>query len=217
MLILKGPRTNLELTHARAFADSPFESFEPGTLLQRLRDRAGGDTTAVGFDFPIGVPAAYARRAGIEDLLNLLPRLGQGRWADFYAVASTPEDIDLTRPFYPMRPGGTKQKHLTDALGVDGMEELLRRCDRANDTRGAASPIFWTLGGKQVGKAAILGWREILGPALRDEELDVSIWPFDAMLGLLSMVEVALGYRSAGAPETEEVRRVEGWILGQEG
>jgi hypothetical protein len=39
--------------------------------------------------------------------------------------------------------------------------------------------------------------------------------PFDAMLGLLSMVEVALGYRGDGAPDLDMVREVEGWILGQ--
>jgi hypothetical protein len=280
---------------------SPEPVGDPSTVLCRLRDRAQGETLAMGFDFPIGVPAAYAQRAGIRDFLDALPELGHDRWADFYTVASTPEDISLTRPFYPMRPGGTSQRHLTEALGVDDMSDLLRLCDRANGTRGAACPIFWTLGGKQVGKAALLGWREVLAPALRDEELDVSVWPFhggfaeligrggiviaetypaeaclhvgltppgrgwskrdqegrraqapslqawarerpvdlddevraqiadgfgpsrgaedpfDAMLGLLSMVEVALGYREEGAPNTEVVRRVEGWILGQAG
>jgi len=39
--------------------------------------------------------------------------------------------------------------------------------------------------------------------------------PFDAMLGLLSMIEVVLGFRSEGAPVDEDVRKVEGWILGQ--
>jgi hypothetical protein len=39
--------------------------------------------------------------------------------------------------------------------------------------------------------------------------------PFDAMLGLLSMVDVALGYREDGAPDSDVVRAVEGWILGQ--
>ena len=181
-----------------------------------------------------------------------------------------------------------------------GLIDLLRFCDRATPTRGAACPIFWTLGGKQVGKAALLGWREVLVPALEDPELDISLWPFDgdlpelmasgdvviaetypaeacvhlgitppgrgwskrrqedraaqrgpilewvkrrpvyldrhlseeiadgfgpskhaedpfdALLGLLSMVEVVLGHRSPGAPRREEVRSVEGWILGQE-
>jgi hypothetical protein len=278
---------------------SPEPVGDPGTMLRRLRDRANGDTVAVGFDFPIGIPVAYARRAGIANFLEVLPKLGHDRWADFYTVASTPEDISLTRPFYPMRPGGTKQIHLTAALGVDAMTDLLRICDRANEGRGAASPIFWTIGGKQVGKAALLGWRSVLAPALQDNDLDVSIWPFDgafteliarggiviaetypaeaclhlgltppgrgwskrsqdgrrdqassieawarqrpvelhgelqtlvadgfgpsngaedpfdAMLGLVSMVEVALGYRGDGAPDLDMVREVEGWILGQ--
>lgn len=278
---------------------SPEPVGTPGSLLHRLRDRANGDGVAVGFDFPIGMPAEYARRAGIRDFLEVLPQLGHDRWADFYTVASTPGDISLTRPFYPQRPGGTNQRHLTEALGVADITDLLRICDRANETRGAASPIFWTMGGKQVGKAAIRGWREVLAPALRDGDLDVTIWPFDgdfteliarggiviaetypaeaclhvgltppgrgwskrsqdgrraqgelieawacqrpvelhdelrarvgdgfgpsksaedpfdAMLGLLSMVDVALGYREDGAPDSDVVRAVEGWILGQ--
>ena len=38
---------------------------------------------------------------------------------------------------------------------------------------------------------------------------------FDALLGLLAMIEVAEGRRSDGAPDDEPVRRWEGWILGQ--
>jgi hypothetical protein len=39
---------------------------------------------------------------------------------------------------------------------------------------------------------------------------------FDAMAGLLSMLQVLTGQRSDGAPDTPEIRQVEGWILGQE-
>jgi hypothetical protein len=39
---------------------------------------------------------------------------------------------------------------------------------------------------------------------------------FDAMAGLLSMLHLLTGQRSARAPDTPEVRQVEGWILGQE-
>jgi len=272
---------------------------DPCTLLERLRDRAEGRALAVGFDFPIGLPASYARRAGIEQFLEVLPQLGHGAWGDFYTVASTPEDVSLSRPFYPMRPGGTRRRHLTDALGVAELDDLLRLCEQPSESRGAASPLFWTLGGKQVGKAAIIGWRDVIGPAVRDGTLSVSVWPFDgdfadlltgggvvivetypaeaclhigleppgrtwsktrregrlgqaegikawaearpvemadelreliadgfgsakhgedpfdAMLGVLSMVEVVLGYRLAGAPRTADVRHLEGWILGQ--
>src|SRR5215469_1950241 len=45
----------------------------------------------------------------------------------------------------------------------------------------AACPLFWTLGASQVGKGAIVGWREVLAPALRDDEA-VLLWMFDGRL-----------------------------------
>jgi hypothetical protein len=44
--------------------------------------------------------------------------------------------------------------------------------------------MFWTLGGNQVGKAAISGWRELLAPARR-ARMNVAIWPFDGALAVL--------------------------------
>src|SRR5690606_23785198 len=41
--------------------------------------------------------------------------------------------------------------------------------------------------------------------------------PFDAVLGLLSRVEVGVGHGGEGGREDGGVRRVEGWILGQNG
>jgi len=38
---------------------------------------------------------------------------------------------------------------------------------------------------------------------------------FDALVGLLGMIEVVLGRRSDGAPNDDEIRLWEGWILGQ--
>ena len=40
---------------------------------------------------------------------------------------------------------------------------------------------------------------------------------FDAVVGLLGMRNVVWGRRAAGTPKREVVRRVEGWILGQQG
>jgi len=269
------------------------------TLIERMTSRAREGRALIGFDFPIGVPSSYADRAGVSSFLELLPALGNGRWGQFYDVAESAEEISPERPFYPMRPGGTKQHHLTEALSVDSMTDLLRRCDRKSETRGAASSIFWTLGGKQVGKAAIIGWRDVLAPVLADGSADVAIWPFDgnlhdlvtrhhvtiaetypaeaclhlgmtppgnrwsktsqegrrsqaphllawakrrsveltpelsaqiedgfgppkdsedpfdALVGLLSMLEVVMGHRPDGAPDDPSVRKVEGWILGQ--
>jgi hypothetical protein len=134
----------------------------------------------VGFDFPIGLPAAYADRVGIEDF----PAALDGFDGDFYSVARTPEEISLARPFYPDRPGGRSRRDLVDALGLEAWDRLHRRCDRATASRPAACPMFWTLGGNQVGKAAISGWRELLAPARR-ARMNVAIWPFDGALAAL--------------------------------
>jgi hypothetical protein len=39
---------------------------------------------------------------------------------------------------------------------------------------------------------------------------------FDAVVGLLGMVQVVLGQRQVGEPEDPEVRAIEGWIFGQD-
>ena len=131
----------------------------------------------VGFDFPIGLPAAYARQAGIDDFLEALERFDAG----FYSVAKTPEEISLARPFYPDRPGGRRRQQLLDGLRLESWNSLHRRCDRATASRPAACPMFWAIGGNQVGKAAIVGWRDLLVPARRNG-VDLAIWPFDGAL-----------------------------------
>ncbi|MEX2374146.1 MAG: hypothetical protein WD942_00990, partial [Dehalococcoidia bacterium] len=281
---------------------APEQVGDPEVLLARLRDRADGGAVLVGFDFPLGLPAAYARNAGIERFREVLPELGQGRWDRFFDVAERADEIGLERPFYPSgSEKGSKQQYLIDALGVRSIDDLLRICERANGMRGPASSLFWTLGPKQVGKAAILGWKQVLLPAIAHGDLPVWLWPFDgvlqeliakggivvaetypaeaclhlgitppgrgwaktlqkgrraqapairgwlerrdvefardlvaliddgfgagsdaedpfdALLGLMSMLEVSLGHRSEGAPQDAVIRTVEGWILGQAG
>jgi hypothetical protein len=280
--------------------EAPVHVDAPGRLLARLRDEAGaGGAALVGFDFPIGLPLAYARRACVRDFRALLPTLGGA----FFEVAERPEEISVLRPFYPMRPGGASQAQLVEALGVGSFDELRRVCERARPGRAAAASLFWTLGAQQVGKAAINGWFEVLIPALRSEALDVVLWPFegslaellapgrvvvaetypaefythlgveftrapdggrsgkrvqqeraaqaealiaaaremgaalapdlerqlrdgfgvredgedrfDASVGALGMLNVVAGRRAAGEPADPELRRIEGWILGQ--
>ena len=146
----------------------------------RLEANAPSGPILIGFDFPIGLPAAYAGRAGINDFREALVGFG----ADFYSPARSPEEISLARPFYPDRPGGRSRRDLLEGLGLENWDLVHRRCDRATASRPAACPMFWTLGGNQVGKAAISGWRELLAPARR-AWIDVAIWPFDGSLAAL--------------------------------
>lgn len=127
----------------------------PETLLESCRRAAGGGGALVGFDFPIRLPSAYARRAGIADFRRALPAFGAGPWHQFFEPAARPEEIALERPFYPARPGGTRQVHLVEGLGMASMDDLLRECERDGGNRRGACSLFWTLGGNQVGRAAI--------------------------------------------------------------
>jgi hypothetical protein len=82
---------------------------------------------------------------------------------NFFDVADTPDDICLTRPFYPKSSGvGRKHAHLFGPLNVNSIDDLRRICERKTPHRPAACPLFWTLGGNQVGKAAIDGWQKCL-------------------------------------------------------
>jgi hypothetical protein len=145
-------------------------------------------TTAVlaGFDFPIGVPAAYGAQTGLSGFPELLHAIGRGRWARFIEVARDPADISVERPFYPARASaGIKQSDLISAHGVLDLDGLRRACERKTDDRRAACPLFWTLGGNQVGRAALSGWSEVLRPALG---AGAKLWPFDGTMAGLGSV-----------------------------
>ena len=85
----------------------------------------------------------------------------------------------MHRPFYPNgKYKGRRKDDLFRGHGVSSLEPLLRRCERGGNGQRQACCLFWTLGGNQVGKAAIAGWRDVLAPALPN----VSLWPFDSPL-----------------------------------
>jgi hypothetical protein len=147
--------------------------------LREEADRLDG-ALVVGVDFPIGVPSAYAEKAGIVSFRDLLARIAEdGAWSEFHEVAEKEGQISCTRPFYPHRPGGSRLEHLVEGLGLQGRDDLLRRCERAHKRRPAASPLFWTLGAKQVGKGALTGWTEIVEPAAAEPA--ARLWPFDGV------------------------------------
>ncbi len=152
---------------------------DTSSLFDRLRCQAvDPGSLLIGFDFPIGLPEAYARAAGLGSFREALTLFGSGIWSDWYNVASHRDHISLRRPFYPVRPGGTARAHLFEALGISDASSLLRVCERATADRQAACMLFWTLGGNQVGKGAISGWREIIVPRLDA----IGLWPFDGSL-----------------------------------
>lgn len=167
------------LERDRYLAQAPQPVEELSTLLERLYRLAGGGTVLLGLDLPIGIPASYARRAGVESFAGWLPKLGSGEWTEFYSVCERQDQVSVYRPFYPQQPGTAAMQHLLQGLGVESANDLLRTCDRGYPGRPAAAPLFWTMGPKQVGKAAISGWRDLLAPALESSAPDVALWPFD--------------------------------------
>jgi hypothetical protein len=155
------------------------------TLVSSALRQGNGGSVILGFDFPIGIPRAYAQKAHIGSFLEALPEFGGGRWQRFYDLASRPDEVSVARPFYPARPGGTQQDHLVRGIGVSSMDALLRRCDFGNGRRNKACSLFWTLGGNQVGRAAISGWRDVLVPAVRSLGTEIGVWPFEGELSRL--------------------------------
>src|SRR5215510_2832685 len=145
-----------------------------GALFQVLGDMSHPGRSVVGFDFPIGLPSKYAAAAGIGSFPEFLDTFGSPPWREFDVVAERSSQIALRRPFYPSRPGGTRREQLYQGLGLSATD-LRRRCEGTD-----AETLFWTLGGKQVGKAALTGWR-LLRQA-RQGEPGIRLWPFDGPL-----------------------------------
>lgn len=163
------------------------------TLFSRLLQAANGGPVALGVDFPIGLPRAYAalHPAGAQDFPAFLEALRHRPW--FFEVAETLEQIAPDRPFYPRRGmrGMTRLSHAT-ALGLGDASGLSRICDRATTLRPAGAPLFWTLGANQSGKAAISAWRDLLLPALLTNQAP-ALWPFQGGFnGLLQPGRVAI-------------------------
>ncbi len=177
----------------------------PLVLLDDLAHRAQTEAVLAGFDFPIGLPFAYGQKAGFSRFPEAIRTFGKGDWADFYHVAEEADEIALKRPFYPrVSRKGVRRAELEKGLGGIVFDDLLRRCDLKCNDGPKASAIFWTLGGNQVGKAAINGWQTVIGPAL---SCGARLWPFDgdlAALGgkpglVLAETYPAIAYKGIGA------------------
>lgn len=178
-------RAVLHAGHYTAFSPEPVGDLN--TLISRVRnEESRGGAALAGFDFPIGIPSAYAVRAGLEDFRDFLKILGHGEWRDFYKVCLDQKEISLHRPFYPFNPfpkGSKRREHLTLGLGVPEFNNLLRTCELPQEDRQVAGALFWTLGAKAPGRGAIVGWRDVIAPALPDPS--TKLWPFDGPLANL--------------------------------
>lgn len=136
-----------------------------------------------GFDFPIGLPRTYGDKTGETNFAAFLRVVGKGRWSRFADIARDVGEVAVERPFYPAgSTGGVTQAALIAAHGETTFDALRRRCERATPTRRAACPIFWTLGGNQVGRGALSGWLEVVKPA---QTAGARLWPFDGDLAEL--------------------------------
>jgi hypothetical protein len=151
-----------------------------GGLFERMHV---GGPALLGFDFPMGVPRAYAELAGIEDFAGWVR--GLDRSSEFFSVSDDVADVSVARPFFPRRiadksRGIKREFQATLGLPASG---ALRLCDLAHCGRRAASDMFWALGPQAVGKATVTGWRDLVAPALADPARRCAIWPFDGRLG----------------------------------
>jgi len=133
----------------------------------------------LGFDFPIGVPKHYGDRLPYSSFLEFIAAFDEASWSSFARPAERSHEICLERPFYPFRPGGTSQRHLLEAHSALSINDLRRRCELKTDSCPAACSLFWTLGGNQVGKAALAGWAEVVRPLMAD---GAGLWPFHGKL-----------------------------------
>jgi hypothetical protein len=143
-------------------------------LLRDLQREAAPGQALLGFDFPIGLTERYAEAAGTGSFTEFLDALGSPPWDQFHLVAEHPDEITLHRPFYPARTVGTKREHLYEGLKLSA-QDLRRQCEGTD-----AEILFWTLGGKQVGKGALKGWQLIADA--RQRSPGIAIWPFDGRL-----------------------------------
>lgn len=162
--------------------EAPRPAWPDASFLASLTAIAGGGPVALGVDWPLGLPRAYAAAAGAENFPAFLAGLDRPGWEAFFTVAPTLAAVSPQRPFYPARGmrGMTRAAHAA-ALGFAHAGALSRACDRATVERPAGAPVFWTLGANQSGKAAIAAWQGVLLPAMRTGR-DLALWPFQGGL-----------------------------------
>jgi hypothetical protein len=157
---------------------------DSATLLARLAGEANHAPIALGVDFPLGLPRAYAARAGIPNFAAWLRRLSPD--AALFQPCASLDEVSLARPFYPKSSvaGAGQMARLATALGLADTSALHRAVDLRTANRPAGAALFWTMGANQCGKAALAAWRDCLLPAFAQNQ-PVAIWPYEGSFNAL--------------------------------
>jgi hypothetical protein len=115
-------------------------------------------------DVPIGVPEGYGEV--LQDHKGFLPWLDSRSKQDWHQmVAHSVREQTRVSPFVDRAKGEKK------ASGCFP----LRKCDVATK----AESLYWCVGAKQVGKAALHFWQECLIPLREELQGDLAVWPFE--------------------------------------
>lgn len=106
--------------------------------------------------------------------------------------------------------------------------KLLERSPNRGQKSQNGESLYWCVGGKQVGKAALQFWHDTLQPLRRHFGVRLSAWPFESIEGKRGVVDefdmfttaLAIAQRNGNganlldAPDCDTVRKFEGWMIG---
>ena len=125
-----------------------------------LTEATPTERSLIAVDVPLGLPADFPDVYGNKGFVEWLLGLPGEDWRGL--VVEGIVDQAPGRPFVEKPRAGDKR------LG----RFPLRRCDRLTH----AESVYWCMGPKQVGKAALQFWFEVLRPLVRQG--GIAVWPF---------------------------------------
>lgn len=176
---------------------------DPSKLLDSLRAKSGDGGVFLGFDFPIGLPVAYAARRGFKTWREAMEVVSRQK-TDFFVETDEPS---IEQPFYPKssRPAGQfTLARLVQSLELKTVEALFRGCECQNHEGQQPACLFFTIGPQQVGRAALNGWKSVILPNIGS----LALWPHDGDLAdlldgkkpVIAEIYPAEFYRFIGPP-----------------